>query len=193
VRNLRRLAALTALAVFALTITASAASAEVKWSHTSGTWGGTLTFKRNGTNATTCDFTGLPTNMAQSEGKARYYGYWEQSCAGGVVQSFAPSGTASWSEASKGYILGVKDLFIENNPIGRSSAWSGLLWLPSVNTKGEFYEPTVPFTNGSGATPTKLTFNNTALGVMTNYTEVVTATGTLTFKHGTENVTLSGK
>jgi hypothetical protein len=199
VRKIKRLTAVTALALAAVAVTASVASAEVKWSHGSATFAGTLTLKRAGGNATTCTFTSRTASIS-----GNYYfaipleseGWTSIPCGATGKMAMAPAGSAYWvEEAGKttGYYLGFGDWGFQSWGVARPSAWPGINWYPSANELVA-EEPLVPWTNGVGATPTKITFNNTRIGETTAFPpQAVTATGTLTVLNGKTNVTLSGK
>lgn len=196
-QKIKRLSAVTALALAAVAVMASPASAEVKWSHSSATFAGTLTLKRGGANATNCTFAGRNATIVEN-----YYfaipleseGWTNIPCGATGKMAMAPAGYPYWvEEAGKttGYYLGVGDWGFQSWGVARPSAWPGINWYPSAN---ELFaeEVLVPWTNGVGATPTKVTFNNTRVGETTSG-EAVTATGTLTVLNGKTNVTLSGK
>lgn len=190
---LKRASGAMAVVIAAMAIVASTASAEIKWSHSSGTWQGTLTFKRNGGNARTCTFTSSHSMNLTNPAWFRAIGTlgWNVSCnSPASTMVWAPEGGAE-GNPKEGYYLEFWDWLTFWSGEWRSSPWSDRTWRASVEGLEEKIA-VVPFTNAAGGTPSQVTFNNTYLGE-TNMNEAVTATGTLKMLNGSTSVTLSGE
>jgi hypothetical protein len=167
-----------------MTMTASAATAEVQWSHANTKWSGTLTFERDGGSAKTCTVNHSASTAGNSFWSNLLFG-WTVPC-GKELMSWYPLGWAE-SDGEGGYELLISDARAGGS--SQSSPWgSSPAWYPVVETI------TVPFSNASGGTPSHVTFDDTYLGD-TTYGEEMTATGTLNVltSDGKSSVTLSGE
>ena len=158
-----------ATAVAAVAMLALAASpahaAQANWSTTASglKFSGTLTVKKNGGSAKTCTgTTGYGAAYAAGGFYATNAMFYRLACAGGGFLDVNAVGYADHS-------AGAFSLMFDYSS-GATSPWSGGVW---------YQDPfQVPFTNATGGNPSKITFNDTPIGV-TSSLENVTATGTL--------------
>jgi hypothetical protein len=130
-------------------------------------WSGSLTLYKNGATPRTCtlnlstwselmfeNYFILLSGMSQS-----------QACSEKTKLSWAPEGEPRWNSVS-GYLLEFGDRW---NMYGAHESPYGLYTGDAV---------TVPWTNGSGATASTVTFNKTRIGTLEGGA-VITATGTI--------------
>jgi len=184
VRTIGKLSLVASLALVALALTASLASAKVVWSAPEAYWKGSLTLKRGGANATTCTFgsgvAGTVTSEAHFEAVPNGWG-WEVPCGSKPTTNMVwePVGEAE-SDGKGGFRLNWYDPHLT----AVQSAWSGIGWSPGGAN--------VPFVNAVGATPSHITFSETVIGIASG--GYVTATGTLNVVDWSgKSVTLSVK
>lgn|SRR5215203_3791965 len=172
-----KLIVVTAIATAALALAAAPALAvetAAKWSNTgSGMgWGGTLTLKKKGLSSTTCTFT-------RSVAQGTYFGgnyFWMGSGFAPISASCANSKKFTWAPMVGGWWTGTS----YTNDLGDSTD-IGLVehespygpWVPDMSNF------VIPFVNASGATPSKITFNNTRIGATLSGSEEITLTGSL--------------
>jgi len=147
-----------ALAVAALAVAATPALADGPgiWS-SQGTstmkWSGTVTIKYNGGNPKTCTIVNpgtSPWSYTSSNGfEVSNAGFYlSASCTGGTTLQMFAGGGAYYYTAT-GYEVEIWDpASVLTSPYGNWVQWSHI----------------VPFTNGSGATPSKATYSNTLIG-----------------------------
>jgi hypothetical protein len=171
-----------ALATAALGVTAASAAAELEeaaWSTTSQgiALSGTVTLKKGGESATTCTFTTSNFNGSILGSTFLFQnGLYplDVGCAGSKTFQWHLSGNPYWEN---GYYL---ELW------GSSGTWAFL------SPYGEYYPYAelglVPFTNASGGTPSKITFNEAEIGQVKAYGQTLTMTGSLNVTTGSGGV-----
>jgi hypothetical protein len=177
-RNLKRLAAFLLLSLLAVALMAAPAFATGTtpiWQNPGkSTWTGTLTLKKNGGSAVNCTIKHSG-DSSNGEGPAEFdilinWLFGSASCSNGKTFSWVPWGEARYNTITHAFSLQLENIsegFVEESP------WGGQWGMYPIAG-----ESTMAYTNGSGATPSKVTFNETRLGI-TEAKEVVRATGTL--------------
>lgn len=168
------------LALIAVAVTAAPAfGSGLKWNSTGifGTVSGTLTLKKNGAEAVSCALSGYiatenEEGYAEIEGWDGFHPWVETKCANGKYFGWDIIGPVSQKVISGKvtYYLNFQTCCEGVGP----APWSGRTWVSLA--------PEQVFTNGSGATPSSMSFNETVIGETWTYKEKITATGKLNFK-----------
>jgi hypothetical protein len=166
-----RVLLLGALAVVALSAFASPAMAEfktAKWdtTYTKTSTPSSLTVEKKGV-AKTCTLSGTWTTPIWYESV-----YWPETTGTGRTHFNCSGGTELemffFAEAQRDSVTGATRLELGESGYGEASPWGTYGTLPF----------TVPYTNGSGATLSTITFNKTIIGKIGS-TETITLTGAL--------------
>lgn len=162
-RHLTKLTVAAAVAALALAVVASTAAAEVKnakWSHNELSVTGSVTFTKGGGTPSTCTFNALG---GAQKGGSEFIIYNDQfihgaSCTYTSWFSWELRGNAKYDTVTKTYFLDAED--------GMGSSYSVSPWGSSDlwYTGGTKVKP--PYANGSGATPSTITFNEVTVGKM---------------------------
>lgn len=167
-RKFKQLMLVAALATVLGSVTASPAFAtSLKWS-SPGEFAikGTLTLKKGGASAVTCNLSTV--GLDWNEAGHAYFGtlglpWAETKCANGEW--------FDWVAEGEMQLVGsvLKFNHFTSGPLGATAPWSGRTW-------SGLSSPT--FTNGSGATASHVDFSESEIG-KTNLGEKITATGSL--------------